>query len=206
MVMGRNCFVMGRNDPESLNLLTVGFYTKPREPIKTRMAGEHMLMFTNSGCSILRFFVLSVTIKGMAESVYFSSPRLTRSKVLSSNKDLELSSEKFSDSSVASKLTSLRRKMPNIDKIEQDSTYDNLPQSTDISVKKEEVKSEDNNSDPQINQASVKKEKWEPPGWRTQLENINEMRKNRDAPVDSMGCDDISDALASPQVGLLLRF
>ena len=205
MIMGRNCFVMGRNDPESLNFLTVGLYTKTREPIKTRMAGEHMLMFTNSGCSILRFFVLSVTIKGMAESVYFSSPRLTRSKVLSSNKDLELSSKKFSDSSVASKLTSLRRKVPNIGKIEQDSTYDNLLQSTDISVKKEEVKSEDN-SDPQINQASVKKEKWEPPGWRTQLENINEMRKNRDAPVDTMGCDVISDALASPQVSLLLRF
>ncbi|XP_062566436.1 endonuclease III-like protein 1 [Saccostrea cucullata] len=49
---------------------------------------------------------------------------------------------------------------------------------------------------------SVKKElcNWEPPMWREQLKNIYEMRKNRDAPVDSMGCDVISDALASPEV------
>jgi len=47
-----------------------------------------------------------------------------------------------------------------------------------------------------------KKEKWEPPIWRKQLKNMYEMRKNRDAPVDSMGCDVISDVTAKPEVCL----
>ena len=41
---------------------------------------------------------------------------------------------------------------------------------------------------------------WEPPLWREQLKNIYEMRKYRNAPVDTMGCDVISDTLASPEV------
>ncbi|GFS08849.1 endonuclease III homolog [Elysia marginata] len=40
---------------------------------------------------------------------------------------------------------------------------------------------------------------WEPPLWREHYANILEMRKLRDAPVDSMGCDVISDVLARPQ-------
>ncbi|XP_012943659.1 endonuclease III-like protein 1 [Aplysia californica] len=43
------------------------------------------------------------------------------------------------------------------------------------------------------------KAEWQPPRWREQLANIIEMRKFRDAPVDSMGCDVISDVLASPK-------
>ncbi|KAJ8889124.1 hypothetical protein PR048_008618 [Dryococelus australis] len=34
-----------------------------------------------------------------------------------------------------------------------------------------------------------KKSKWEPPHWQEVLRNIQEMRKNKDAPVDNMGCD-----------------
>lgn len=43
---------------------------------------------------------------------------------------------------------------------------------------------------------------WEPPMWREQLKNISDMRKSRNAAVDSMGCDVISDTLASPEVEL----
>ena len=41
---------------------------------------------------------------------------------------------------------------------------------------------------------------WEPPNWRQQLQHIKEMREERDAPVDTMGCDVISDHTATPQV------
>ena len=41
---------------------------------------------------------------------------------------------------------------------------------------------------------------WEPPLWRQQMANIVQMRQRRDAPVDTMGCDVISDVLAQPQV------
>ncbi|XP_041363106.1 endonuclease III-like protein 1 isoform X2 [Gigantopelta aegis] len=40
---------------------------------------------------------------------------------------------------------------------------------------------------------------WEPLNWRQQLKNIREMRRERDAPVDTMGCDVISDHTATPQ-------
>ncbi|KAK7112932.1 hypothetical protein V1264_012306 [Littorina saxatilis] len=43
------------------------------------------------------------------------------------------------------------------------------------------------------------KKKWEPPLWREQLANIVEMRKFKDAPVDSMGCDELYDKDAEPK-------
>ena len=43
--------------------------------------------------------------------------------------------------------------------------------------------------------------RWEPPSWEEQLCNIEEMRRKRDAPVDTMGCDVISDQNASSEVG-----
>lgn len=45
-----------------------------------------------------------------------------------------------------------------------------------------------------------KKSKWEPPHWREVLENIREMRKKGDAPVDTMGCDQSSDIALAPEV------
>ena len=45
-----------------------------------------------------------------------------------------------------------------------------------------------------------KKPKWEPKNWYEVVENIREMRKDRDAPVDTMGCDKCMDETASPEV------
>lgn len=45
-----------------------------------------------------------------------------------------------------------------------------------------------------------KKNEWEPVMWRAQLENLREMRKNKDAPVDSMGAEKICDSSAAPEV------
>ena len=45
--------------------------------------------------------------------------------------------------------------------------------------------------------------KWQPPSWRQQLTNIQAMRVVRDAPVDVMGCDKLSDKDASPEVAFL---
>lgn len=47
--------------------------------------------------------------------------------------------------------------------------------------------------------AKLNSSMWHPPLWREHYANIMEMRKFRDAPVDSMGCDVISDVLARPQ-------
>ena len=54
---------------------------------------------------------------------------------------------------------------------------------------------------------TAKKDKWQPPLWKQQLLNVYEMRRCRDAPVDTMGCDRISDQNAEPKVlGNLLPF
>ncbi|XP_067912640.1 endonuclease III-like protein 1 [Heterodontus francisci] len=42
--------------------------------------------------------------------------------------------------------------------------------------------------------------KWEPKAWREQLNNIREMRKGRDAPVDHMGAEQCFDRTAAPEV------
>lgn len=49
-------------------------------------------------------------------------------------------------------------------------------------------------------EADAKKDKWEPENWNLVLNNIREMRKNADAPVDSMGCDKCMDNDALPEV------
>lgn len=41
---------------------------------------------------------------------------------------------------------------------------------------------------------------WEPANWREQLANIREMRKSRDAPVDTQGCEKTADVNQSPEV------
>uniref|UniRef100_H2TF85 Endonuclease III-like protein 1 n=1 Tax=Takifugu rubripes TaxID=31033 RepID=H2TF85_TAKRU len=46
----------------------------------------------------------------------------------------------------------------------------------------------------------LKTEPWEPPRWKTQLENIRAMRSGRDAPVDNMGADKCHDADAPAHV------
>ena len=41
---------------------------------------------------------------------------------------------------------------------------------------------------------------WQPAHWREQLANIREMRKSRDAPVDTQGCEKTADGNQSPEV------
>ncbi|KAK1162779.1 endonuclease III-like protein 1 isoform X1 [Acipenser oxyrinchus oxyrinchus] len=45
-----------------------------------------------------------------------------------------------------------------------------------------------------------KKSRWEPQDWIKQLDNIREMRKSKDAPVDQMGAGKCFDPRAAPQV------
>lgn len=47
-----------------------------------------------------------------------------------------------------------------------------------------------------------KKSKWEPKNWHEVVNNIREMRKQRDAPVDTMGCDKCADESAPPEVNV----
>ncbi|CAM4619479.1 endonuclease III-like protein 1 [Caretta caretta] len=45
-----------------------------------------------------------------------------------------------------------------------------------------------------------KRLKWEPGNWKRQLDNIREMRRNKDAPVDQMGAEKCFDTSAPPEV------
>jgi hypothetical protein len=47
-----------------------------------------------------------------------------------------------------------------------------------------------------------KKSKWEPNNWREVVNNIREMRRQRDAPVDTMGCDKCADESAPAAVNV----
>uniref|UniRef100_A0ABM5EZ72 Endonuclease III-like protein 1 n=1 Tax=Pogona vitticeps TaxID=103695 RepID=A0ABM5EZ72_9SAUR len=52
----------------------------------------------------------------------------------------------------------------------------------------------------EANNLEAKKPKWEPKNWKQQLAHIQEMRKERDAPVDQMGAGKCFDADAPPEV------
>ena len=110
----------------------------------------------------------------MTESVYFSSARFTRSKI-------------FSNITVSESTKPTKTPKLNLSKLSKRKHVD--------------IKIESESKQPDHDMVSeVKSEKWEPSSWRQQLENINDMRKNRDAPVDTMGCDVISDVQAAPEV------
>lgn len=127
------------------------------------------------------------------ESKYFTNSRLTRSKIVN---NVDSVGDTDSETTVRVKVEP---------KCVENSAHDlKKEQPNNISIgkkrkgkqEKTEIKYETETS------VDVKKDKWEPTNWRQQLKNMYEMRKNRDAPVDSMGCDVISDVTAKPEVCL----
>jgi len=72
-------------------------------------------------------------------------------------------------------------------------------------VKNESERKEDTlYGDSSTTETGNKKLKWEPKNWREVLNNVREMRKERDAPVDTMGCDKCADESARPEVRYML--
>jgi len=72
-------------------------------------------------------------------------------------------------------------------------------------VKNESERKEDTeHGDSSTTVTGNKKLNWEPKNWREVLNNIREMRKQRDAPVDTMGCDKCADESARPEVRYML--
>lgn len=69
----------------------------------------------------------------------------------------------------------------------------------------DDVKTEIVKDEPEVKSEQVtdKCSGWEPQLWREQLQNVNEMRRERNAPVDTMGCDVISDEKALPHVSVI---
>jgi endonuclease-3 len=59
-----------------------------------------------------------------------------------------------------------------------------------------------NFSSSEARESENSKSKWEPKNWREVVSNIREMRKQRNAPVDTMGCDKCSDESAPPEVNV----
>lgn len=81
--------------------------------------------------------------------------------------------------------------------------------STDVDIKEDisidhsnqsEVQDKIQNAKQVTEEMLGKKSKWEPSNWHTMLNNIREMRKNMDAPVDNMGCHKCHDDNAPPEV------
>ncbi|KAL3876881.1 hypothetical protein ACJMK2_034663 [Sinanodonta woodiana] len=110
----------------------------------------------------------------MSQSKYFSGRCVTRSRKLLGN------AGNVSPASVS--LTA--------DAEQAESAGKRIKRHLSVEYEKESV--EENNEG--------KERKWEPPRWKEQLNNVFTMRKNRDAPVDTMGCDVISDTTATPQI------
>lgn len=83
-----------------------------------------------------------------------------------------------------------------------------LKHNDDLSASDVSVKHEDDAVSLQVSLIAEDKYRnstlWCPPMWQEQITNIMEMRKIRDAPVDTMGCSVISDRTAKPEVSLLL--
>uniref|UniRef100_A0A8D8M8N7 Endonuclease III homolog n=1 Tax=Cacopsylla melanoneura TaxID=428564 RepID=A0A8D8M8N7_9HEMI len=88
-----------------------------------------------------------------------------------------------------------KRKPVNVQYDEIDGSS-NILNKTDRTSTKKKVQREIEGKD----EEESKKNKWEPENWNQVLQNIREMRKNLDAPVDSMGCDQSYDKDISPQI------
>lgn len=113
---------------------------------------------------------------------------------------------RLSTSSLASKIANnLKNSKQNSD---QAHTFHSKSKPLASKVKKRpQVKIEYEPSDLVSNEdepSAAKKIKVFPSNWEEQLANIQEMRRKKDAPVDTMGCDVITDQKASPQVSNIM--
>lgn len=103
--------------------------------------------------------------------------------------------------SLASRFTKTEKKKINHGKEEPTSTDDDALSKVNLDVSTNAVKKSPKRNKITIEyDTDVKREKWEPQNWAETLANIREMRKNGDAPVDSMGCDKCMDEVAPPEV------
>ncbi|XP_066140369.1 endonuclease III-like protein 1 [Euwallacea fornicatus] len=72
-----------------------------------------------------------------------------------------------------------------------------LKKESEGKVKREHIKIKHDDIEEAVARKNVKKM---PDNWEEVLENLRDMRKNFDAPVDSLGCHKCSDETASPEV------
>ena len=178
--------------------------------IKNFKIKKYFPFFQPIGVGIIRYCAMS-------ESKYFTPSRLTRSSCVSNDlKDadspiigttnrLGRSKQTASVNNYGAKSLSdkLKRKREHLDiKIENDDRkcvqLDASNSPSIHTVLNIDVKVEPGLYTPQGE--AVQGTVWQPPLWRQQLENIYEIRKAWDAPVDTMGCDVISDEKAKPEV------
>ncbi|KAK2707864.1 hypothetical protein QYM36_015518 [Artemia franciscana] len=71
--------------------------------------------------------------------------------------------------------------------------------------KKIVVQAADENARASTSKEEVQVSSWKPGNWPKTLQNIREMRKNRDAPVDVMGCEKHGDFIGSGLVKLMSK-
>ncbi|XP_071796644.1 endonuclease III-like protein 1 [Asterias amurensis] len=160
--------------------------------------------------------------KGSSTSPYFedNQKRLTRSqqaKLLLSGADKNESRSKSAPETTGSKPRISKLKRP-YTSVRYESTVQAPPQKTkqisgtayqkhskieDASEMDQKTTDGDELQDEDAGakmRAESKKAGWEPKDWMEMLDNIREMRKEKDAPVDSMGAEKICDHDAPPEV------
>ncbi|KAL1281737.1 hypothetical protein QQF64_000540 [Cirrhinus molitorella] len=81
-------------------------------------------------------------------------------------------------------------------KVKEEAVHDQAPLTSPKKLRRGRVKVEYEEEEG----AELKRERWEPCDWRTQLSFIREMRSKRDAPVDQMGAEKCYDPEAPPEV------
>lgn len=84
-------------------------------------------------------------------------------------------------------------------KINSQTTQQNTRKKREHVAMEYEETPNDSNKNVSVTLDDDKRAKWEPNNWMKIVENIREMRKERDAPVDTMGCDMCMDETGSPK-------
>jgi len=140
-----------------------------------------LLNYVARQLSLLLSYTMSQTLQSSCGSEYFGPATRLRSKEDKSLTDekpsikLELASGRASDDSLARKIS----KRMNFTS-QQKST-------TNIKSKKAKLEIQ-----------------WEPANWKDQFENIRLMRKDKDAPVDTMGCERCTKEGYTEKVSVML--
>ncbi|XP_067005253.1 endonuclease III-like protein 1 [Anabrus simplex] len=141
------------------------------------------------GCSENCFVpFLKLLVKNISQSVMYT----TRSKVGIIKAEGENASVKGGGNTIPTKSEPARRKRRHLTVVDDD-----VPP-----TKTEEISSPEKSDEvtsPYFKKTENNGVKWEPKDWEKVLDNIREMRKNKDAPVDGMGCDKCMDENASPE-------
>lgn len=147
-----------------------------------------------------RFLLIRQFSYNIMESPYFMNKRMTRSQAngeIKSENDFNMNKLQQNSTNMNKKI---KKRESELNFKKRKAVKIQLEDDVGLQAKKKgDVVKKGSVQDEKI-KVDLSSDGWMPRNWETVLKNIQKMRSNADAPVDTMGCDQTKDEKYTPKV------